>query len=85
MYDRAKPKKVGPLSAAGLAIDSGRPVTRSKGSPFLAACRRSETKLSASAFVRKVLDRSLPPTFQRTTYEGVLLEAFRRMSQIRTS
>lgn len=67
MNDRAKSRKLRPASFSCLSIDSGSPVAMSKTSPFFAAWRSADRKLSASALVRKVLDFCLPSTFQRTS------------------
>src|SRR6266571_4119354 len=49
-------------------IAAGRPVSVSNAWPSRAACRSSERKLSAWAFVVRVRDRGLWPTFHRTSY-----------------
>ena len=83
MYERTSSYQV--TGAVFGTIDSGRPLFRSKASPRLAAWRSSDRKVSASAFVRRVRDFSLPPTTQRISYETVLLDLFRRTSQNLTS
>src|SRR6516164_2918755 len=73
------------VPSAALRIDAGRPVVTSKDSPLLIAWRRSASRLSARAFVRRVRETSWPPTTHRTSHDGFLLDLLRRTSQSLTS
>src|SRR5690606_19755074 len=68
-YATAKEYQV--RASFALAIEAGSPVSTSNGSPFLAAWRRSDRKLSARPLVLKVEDFSRWPTVQRTVWETI--------------
>ncbi|MGW3087792.1 hypothetical protein [Streptomyces sp. NPDC001108] len=65
-YWRANSYQV--ISVEGAACEAGRPVSRSKGSPLLAATSRVARKDSASALFLNVSPCRRPSTDQRTVW-----------------